>query len=110
MISIKIKRTVPPETGNLVNLKGNFGFVRFWYLLTPPYRLKGSLPLSLGFNLPKKMFARKRPTDSAFSDDLSLHEFAKMALPELVMKIVETFLGNNVFDITEMSNQVSTVK
>lgn len=56
------------------------------------------------------MFARKRPTDSAFSDDLSLHEFAKMALPELVMKIVETFLGNNAFDITEMSNQVSTLK
>lgn len=55
------------------------------------------------------MFARKRPTDSA-CDDLSLHEFAKMALPELVMKIVETILGNNVFDITEMSNQVSTVK
>lgn len=38
------------------------------------------------------MFTGKRPTDSMFNDGLTLHEFAKRALPEEVVNIVEPSL------------------
>ncbi|KAJ8617107.1 hypothetical protein MRB53_013293 [Persea americana] len=36
-----------------------------------------------------EMVTGKRPSDDMFKDDLSLHQFAKMALPESVMDIVD---------------------
>ncbi|KAL5750483.1 hypothetical protein ACOSP7_025086 [Xanthoceras sorbifolium] len=36
-----------------------------------------------------EMFTRRRPTDSMFSDGLTLHEFSEMAFPERLMEIVE---------------------
>lgn len=39
-----------------------------------------------------EMFTGKRPTDSMFNDGLTLHEFAKRALPEEVVNIVEPSL------------------
>ena len=35
-----------------------------------------------------EMFLGKRPTDKMFKDGLNFHNFAKMALPEMVTKMV----------------------
>lgn len=39
-----------------------------------------------------EMFTRKRPTDGMFKDDLNLHNFALMALPERVEEIIDPLL------------------
>ncbi|GLT65847.1 hypothetical protein SLA2020_382520 [Shorea laevis] len=39
-----------------------------------------------------EMITRKRPTDAIFKDGLNLHQFAKIALPERVMDIVDPSL------------------
>lgn len=39
-----------------------------------------------------EMFIGKKPTDEMFNGSLSLHEFAKMALPEHVMEIGDQML------------------
>ncbi|RWR80225.1 putative LRR receptor-like serine/threonine-protein kinase [Cinnamomum micranthum f. kanehirae] len=36
-----------------------------------------------------EMFTGKKPTDEIFNGSLSLHQFAKLALPERVMEIVD---------------------
>ena len=38
------------------------------------------------------MFLGKRPTDDMFKDGLNLHNFAKMALPEKLVQIVDPIL------------------
>ena len=44
-----------------------------------------------------EMFTRKRPTDDMFKDGLTLHHFAKMALPDQVLEVVDPLLlvGDN---------------
>ncbi|XP_022731985.1 putative receptor-like protein kinase At3g47110 [Durio zibethinus] len=39
-----------------------------------------------------EMFTGKRPTDDIFKDDLTLHHFAKMALPDQVLEVVDPLL------------------
>ena len=39
-----------------------------------------------------EMFLGKRPTDEMFKDDLNLHNFVKMALPDLLVQIVDPTL------------------
>ena len=39
-----------------------------------------------------EIFIGKRPTDNMFNDNLSLHNFVKMALPEQVTSIVDLTL------------------
>ena len=39
-----------------------------------------------------EMFLGKRPTDEMFKDGLNLHNFAKMALPERLVQIVDPIL------------------
>ena len=39
-----------------------------------------------------EMFLGKRPTDDMFKDGLNLHNFAKMALPEKLVQIVDPIL------------------
>lgn len=39
-----------------------------------------------------EMFTGKKPTDNMFDDNLSLHNFAKMALPEQVASVVDPTL------------------
>ena len=39
-----------------------------------------------------KMFLGKRPTDNMFKDGLNLHKFAKMALLEKLVQIVDLVL------------------
>lgn len=39
-----------------------------------------------------EMFTGRRPTDAAFTEGLTLHEFVKMTLPEKVIEIVDPSL------------------
>lgn len=39
-----------------------------------------------------EMFIRRRPTDGMFNQGLTLHEFARTALPDKVMEIVDSLL------------------
>ncbi|KAA8521160.1 hypothetical protein F0562_011835 [Nyssa sinensis] len=54
-----------------------------------------------------EMFIGKRPTDSMFTDDLSLNNYAKMALPERVMDIVDPQIILEDKDESNMSSQSS---
>ncbi|XXG58234.1 hypothetical protein AAC387_Pa04g0593 [Persea americana] len=47
-----------------------------------------------------EMVTGKRPSDDMFKDDLSLHQFAKMALPESVMDIIDRRLLPEEIEIT----------
>ncbi|CAK9139961.1 unnamed protein product [Ilex paraguariensis] len=71
-------------------LKGSFGYV------PPEYGIGGQVSTlgdvySNGI-LPLQMITGKRPTDDIFKDGLSIHNFAKMALPENIMEIVDSSL------------------
>ncbi|KAI8010428.1 Serine/threonine-protein kinase Nek2 [Camellia lanceoleosa] len=44
---------------------------------------------------PKNRMLGKRPTDSMFEEGLNIHSFAKMALPQRVMEIVDPVFLNN---------------
>ncbi|XP_058072559.1 receptor kinase-like protein Xa21 [Magnolia sinica] len=68
-------------------IKGSVGYV------PPEYGMGGMASAhgdvySYGILL-LEMFTGKRPTNDMFKDSLSLHEFAKMALPDQVMRIVD---------------------
>ncbi|PON68237.1 Tyrosine-protein kinase [Parasponia andersonii] len=39
-----------------------------------------------------EMFTGKRPTDEVFGEDMNIHQYAKMALPERLMQIVDPTL------------------
>lgn len=45
-----------------------------------------------------EMFTGRRPTDDKFSDGLDLHSFAKAALPERVMHIIDPVLFQDCQD------------
>ena len=49
-----------------------------------------------------EMFLGKRPTDEMFKDDLNLHNFVKMALPDRLVQIVDpTLLPREVEETPE---------
>ena len=50
-----------------------------------------------------EMFLRKRPTDEMFKDGLNLHNFAKMALPERLVQIVDPILLPREVEETQTS-------
>ena len=50
-----------------------------------------------------EMFLRKRPTDKMFKDGLNLHNFAKMALPERLVQIVDPVLLPREVEETQTS-------
>ena len=64
-----------------------------------------------------EMFTGKSPTDDMFRDGLSLHDFAKAALPGKVMEIAdsriwlhyETNYGNGTRNITETKEVLAAI-
>ena len=50
-----------------------------------------------------EMFLRKRPTEEMFKDGLNLHNFAKMALPERLVQIVDPILLPSEVEETQTS-------
>ncbi|XP_077213743.1 putative receptor-like protein kinase At3g47110 isoform X1 [Tasmannia lanceolata] len=70
-----------------IEIKGSIGY------LAPEYGMGGKAGIhgdvySYGILL-LEMFIGKRPTDDMFHNNLSLHQFAKMAIPEQVMEIID---------------------
>ena len=53
-----------------------------------------------------EMFTGRRPTDSKFGDELSLHKYVQMALPERVINIADQQLLSNDGDGKGISNSV----
>ncbi|KAM4093815.1 hypothetical protein ACB094_06G147400 [Castanea mollissima] len=73
-----------------IGIKGSIGYV------APEYGMGGEASIeadvySYGI-LILEMFLGKRPTDDMFKDGLNLHNFAKMALPEKLVQIVDPIL------------------
>ena len=54
-----------------------------------------------------EMFLGKRPTDEMFKDDLNLHNFVKMALPEGLVQVVDQTLL--IKEVEEMPLPAATV-
>ena len=52
-----------------------------------------------------ELIIRKKPSDIMFEGDMNLHNFARMALPDHVMDIVDSTLLNDVEDLAIISNQ-----
>ncbi|KAH7548517.1 hypothetical protein JRO89_XS14G0146100 [Xanthoceras sorbifolium] len=73
-----------------IGIKGTIGYVAPEYGLGNDVSISGDV-YSFGVLL-LEMFTGKRPTDNMFNDEISLHHFAKVSLPERVMEIVEPSL------------------
>ncbi|KAL6138856.1 hypothetical protein ACLB2K_064135 [Fragaria x ananassa] len=73
-----------------VGLKGSVGYIPPEYGMGDQISILGDI-YSYGILL-LEMFTGKRPTDDMFKDDLSIHQFAAMALPHHVMDIADPSL------------------
>ncbi|KAH7548259.1 hypothetical protein JRO89_XS14G0089800 [Xanthoceras sorbifolium] len=91
--------TAPETQSSSIGIRGTVGYVAPEYGMGSEVSMPGDV-YSLGILL-LEMFTGKRPIDSMFTDGLTLHEFAKMGLPERLWDIVEPSLlleassGNN---------------
>ncbi|XXG71792.1 hypothetical protein AAC387_Pa07g1033 [Persea americana] len=84
---------------NAANSPGIIGTIGY---IAPEYRM-GNLVSTFGDIysygiLFLEMFTGKKPTDEIFNGSLSLHQFAKLALPERVMEIVDQNLLSVEFE------------
>ncbi|XP_065870642.1 putative receptor-like protein kinase At3g47110 [Euphorbia lathyris] len=68
-------------------IRGSIGYVAPEYGMGEGASIHGDI-YSFGI-LILEMFTARRPTDSMFEDDVNLHNFTRMALPEQVMTIVD---------------------
>ncbi|KAL5767867.1 hypothetical protein ACOSQ2_014650 [Xanthoceras sorbifolium] len=73
-----------------VGIKGTVGYVAPEYGMGSEVSILGDM-YSFGILL-LEMFTGRKPTDSMFNDGMTLHDFAKIALPERVLEIVEPSL------------------
>ncbi|XVE79443.1 hypothetical protein DITRI_Ditri14bG0059200 [Diplodiscus trichospermus] len=73
-----------------VGLNGSVGYVAPEYGIGTEVATSGDM-YSFGI-LVLEMFTGKRPTDDMFKDGLTLHHFAKMALPDHVLEVVDPLL------------------
>ncbi|XP_058099635.1 putative receptor-like protein kinase At3g47110 isoform X2 [Magnolia sinica] len=108
----KTSNSSSQNQSNTVVIKGSIGYV------APEYGMGGNASshgdvYSYGILL-LEMFTGKRPTDDMFSNGLSLHIFAKMALPEQVMEIVDPKLlsekGNEEEHVFNVGNNDRDVR
>ncbi|XP_077217610.1 uncharacterized protein LOC143851982 [Tasmannia lanceolata] len=68
-----------------IGIKGSIGYIAPEYVMGGKASTCGDV-YSYGILL-LEVFTGKRPTDDMFQDGLTLHQFAKLALPERVMEI-----------------------
>ncbi|CAL5392972.1 unnamed protein product [Camellia sinensis] len=95
-----------------IGLRGSVGYTAPEYGMGNEVATSGDV-YSYGILL-LEMFVGKRPTDNMFNDSLSLHNFAKMALPEQVASVVDPTLiqqreiGKGSSSTKNTQNQSST--
>ncbi|KAL5817161.1 hypothetical protein ACOSQ3_025539 [Xanthoceras sorbifolium] len=82
--------TASSTQSSSLGIRGTVGYVAPEYGMGSQVSMQGDV-YSFGILL-LEMFTGRRPTDSMFSADLTLHDFAKTAVPEKVMEIVEPSL------------------
>ncbi|KAM4070429.1 hypothetical protein ACB094_12G165100 [Castanea mollissima] len=73
-----------------IGIKGSIGYAAPEYGMSGEASMEGDV-YSYGILL-LEMFLGKRPTDEMFKNNLNLHNFAKMGLPERVVQIVDPIL------------------
>ncbi|OWM83855.1 hypothetical protein CDL15_Pgr004286 [Punica granatum] len=90
-------RFMPEATRELISdqtssigVKGSLGYIAPEYGAGAEVSINGDV-YSYGI-LVLEMFTGKRPTDNMFGDGLNLHSFAKAALPEQVLQIIDPVL------------------
>ncbi|XP_058111630.1 probable LRR receptor-like serine/threonine-protein kinase At3g47570 [Magnolia sinica] len=90
-----------------VGIKGSVGYIAPEYAMGSKASTQGDV-YSYGILL-LEMITGKGPTDGMFMDNLSLHHFAKLALPERVMEIVEPQLLIEDTEVTQGNgNHINT--
>ncbi|XP_024022659.1 putative receptor-like protein kinase At3g47110 [Morus notabilis] len=73
-----------------IGIKGTIGYIAPEYATGGEPSKQGDV-YSYGI-LVLEMFTGRRPTDEMFKDDFNLHNFVKMALPERLVRIVDSSL------------------
>ncbi|XP_058111177.1 putative receptor-like protein kinase At3g47110 [Magnolia sinica] len=86
------------HTGS-IGMKGSIGYIPPEYAMGSKASTQGDV-YSYGILL-LEMITGKGPTDDMFKDNLSLHLFAKLALPEQVMEIVDPQLPVEEAEVTQ---------
>ncbi|XP_058111179.1 putative receptor-like protein kinase At3g47110 [Magnolia sinica] len=86
------------HTGS-IGMKGSIGYIPPEYAMGSKASTQGDV-YSYGILL-LEMITGKGPTDDMFKDNLSLHHFAKLALPEQVMEIVDPQLLIEEAEVTQ---------
>ncbi|KAJ0103292.1 hypothetical protein Patl1_06608 [Pistacia atlantica] len=86
-----------PNQSSSVGVRGTIGYAAPEYGLGSKVSTNGDV-YSYGILL-LEMVTRKRPTDLMFEGGLNLHNFARMALPDQVMDIVDPVLLNEVEEV-----------
>ncbi|CAL5341691.1 unnamed protein product [Camellia sinensis] len=82
-----------PNHSSSIGIIGTIGYVPPEYGLGNEVSTEGDI---YGYGiLLLEMMTGKRPTDSMFGEGLSLHKFARMALPDRVMEVLDPKLLNN---------------
>ncbi|XP_028071687.1 putative receptor-like protein kinase At3g47110 [Camellia sinensis] len=84
--------TIPNQSSS-IGIRGSIGYVPPEYGLGSEISTYGDV-YSYGILL-LEIITGKRPTDSMFEEGLNLHSFARMALPDHVMEIVDPVLLDN---------------
>ncbi|KAM4104281.1 hypothetical protein ACJW30_06G145500 [Castanea mollissima] len=89
------------KQSSTIGIKGSIGYAAPEYGMGGEASTEGDM-YSYGIFL-LEMFLRKRPTDEMFEDGLNLHNFAKMALPERLVQIVDPILLPREVEETQTS-------
>ncbi|KAL9419103.1 hypothetical protein AB3S75_036953 [Citrus x aurantiifolia] len=100
-----LARFLPPthvQTSS-IGVKGSIGYIAPEYGLGSEVSTNGDV-YSYGI-LMLELIIKKKPSDIMFEGDMNLHNFARMALPDHVMDIVDSTLLNDVEDLAIISNQ-----
>ncbi|XP_058109929.1 probable LRR receptor-like serine/threonine-protein kinase At3g47570 [Magnolia sinica] len=92
-----------------VGMKGSIGYIAPEYAMGGKASTEGDV-YSYGILL-LAIVTGKEPTDDMFKDNLSLHHFSKLALPERVMEIVDPRLLLEEAEVTHTNeNHINTRK
>ncbi|XXG58631.1 hypothetical protein AAC387_Pa04g0897 [Persea americana] len=86
---------------NSLAIRGSIGYVAPEYGMGANASTYGDV-YSYGILL-LEMFTGKRPSDGMFENNLNLHQFAKMALPERVMEIIDRQLLSHENEVIRQS-------